>query len=213
MKKIGLLMLVCFCISLIAFAQENKNTNESSFADYKIRLNFEYGAYKVKQPGPDTHFKSYSFGGKTYLKKLSSKHPVFLESGLYLQYYSDDYCNEYDYEYIISMFSFKVPVNVVYEVPTSNIDVAVYGGLSLRTNVWGEIKDERSDKYDLFDYNEHKGNIEYSEFERLQVGCQIGLHAIFRKKIIIGAETGFDFNDICKNTKLISAILNVGFCF
>lgn len=146
MKKFRLMLILCLSMlfatsyAQMAVKKGEKHSTGYSRDDKKLELSIGAASYIVSQPGEDTQWTSLSFGARGYLKEFDSQLPLFLEGGLFLSYFYDDY--EYeddrDYDHTLSMLSFTAPMNLVYEIPSSkSLEFAPYVGMSLRANVWG----------------------------------------------------------------------------
>lgn len=184
-------------------------------------------------------FNGFSLGfSKAVL--LTSKIPLFVETGLAGQYSCKSETNEHSYceeSTKFSMLSLKVPVNIMYkfDIPNSTVSLIPFAGVTLRGNVWGKMKweeydydwDERDDySSSLFDNDDmqylvgyHLLDDEYNyrdidfAWKRIQIGWQIGLKTIIAEKFIVGASYGTDFNKTAPNYKINTGTILLGYSF
>ena len=153
--------------------------------------------------------------------------PLFLEAGLGLQYsfckldtgeyyyYEDD-----DEEVKFSMFSVKVPVNLIYkfDLPNSTVSLMPHAGVNLRYNLSAKMKYDYDDGYysdsediDLFDKKDMGSD--KATWNRFQLGWQIGLKARFGENFLVGVSYGSDFSEIAKKTKIGTTTISLGYAF
>lgn len=132
----------------------------------------------------------------------------------YGDYDEDDY-EDYEDGYgssfgDITLWSVKVPVNLLYNyvIPNSNISLAPFVGATLRYNVSGTIKAGNKD-VDLFD----KKDMGEVCWERLQFGWQIGVKARFGQNYMAGISYGNDFSEITKKAKFQTISIALGYTF
>lgn len=139
---------------------------------------------------------------------LSSSLPLYLETGVAGQYTFKGY-DDYEETDGIKVFSFKVPVNLIYDwvIPNSTVELMPSVGLSLRGNVWGEGNDG-DDNWNLFSKDDM-----YNPYKRVQLGWQIGLRVRFGGAFIIGGSYGADFMEISKKYKLRTGTIMLGYTF
>lgn len=145
--------------------------------------------------------------------------PLFVEAGLGLMYVSKSDFSDVD-DLNFSMFSAKIPVNLMYafQLPNSNISIIPFAGVSLRGNISGKFtyKGEKKDKdYDVFDKKdmEELGYSDGKAWGRLQVGWQIGLKARFNDSFLLGLSYGSDMSEIAKKVTISTTSITVGYCF
>ena len=220
-----ILLLCCLCtagasaqvteIKSISTLKENEVANETfaPSSDWAYLL-VDYSLNVVNQPGKNTTFNSYSFGLRKCLKRLGDKLPLYAESGLDMQLFFDDYYYEDNYNeiaYSLMMFSFKLPLNIVYEHRMGSVALYPYAGFSFRANLWGELELPSGEMYDLFEDTDNY-KVEYRAFERFQFGSQVGVRLAW-KNFNAALEAGMDFNELCEATKLFSVTLAAGFSF
>ena len=154
----------------------------------------------------DGHSESFSGFAVNYTNAISvtQSAPVFLEWGLGAQYSRWSEGDE-----TIHYASVKVPLNVIYDfaIPSTNINLDPYVGLKFRVNAWGELKDDYYDEsWNLFDKDE-------GDWNRFQIGMQFGVKARFNNKFFLGVGYGFDFSEICDDTKVNEVSLSLGLVF
>ena len=224
--KTIILLICCLCsveasaqvteIKSISTLKENEVANEqfAPSSDWAYLL-VDYSLNVVNQPGKNTTFNSYSFGLRKCLKRLGDKQPLYAESGLHMQVFYDDYYYEGNYNdeiaYSLMMFSFKLPLNIVYEHKRGSVALYPYAGLSFRANLWGELEFPSGEMYDLFkDTDNYK--VEYRAFERFQFGSQVGIR-VASKNLTAALEVGMDLNELCERTNLFSITLAAGVSF
>ena len=220
-----ILLLCCLCtagasaqvteIKSISTLKENEVANETfaPSSDWAY-LFVDYSLNVINQPGENTSLDSFSFGLRKSLKRLGDKLPLYAESGLQMQIFFDDYYYEDNYNekaYSLMMFSFKLPLNIVYEHRMGSVALYPYAGFSFRANLWGELELPSGEKYDLFEDTDNY-KVEYRAFERFQFGSQVGVRLAW-KNFNAALEAGMDFNEWCEATKLFSVTLAAGFSF
>lgn len=160
--------------------------------------------------------------GYSHAFSMSKSTPIYIEAGLGLQYTygSENIGSDYDddaYSTKTSLFSAKVPVNIMYnwQINNSNIAITPYVGLTFRCNIVGKLKEhylfvsDEDEDFNLFDEDDMGG---YS-WKRFQIGWQIGVNARFNNQFLIGVSYGTDFSEICKSTKLKTTSITLGYCF
>ena len=215
MKLLKFALLLClsmmFATSHAQMAVKKSDAGRAAnlSGDKKFELSIGYNDYIVSQPGDDSHWASSSFGGRVRIKELDCSLPLSLESGLFLYYFKDKYKLESDDDYYNSMemFSFGVPLNLVYKIPTSSdFFVTPYAGLSARVNIWAEMELKNGKKIDLF--NNQYG----SSFKTMQLGGQIGVCVGF-KRLVVRAEIHTDFGEICDETRMWGVGTSIGYRF
>ena len=213
-------VIVLLTICATSFAQFTNSTSSSSTSSDTE----EWSTFWVEwnpstfspDKGDDQSFTGLSLG---YSKAFSiaQNTPLFIEGGLGLQYsfYSEDMEGYYDdYTMKLSMFSIKVPVNLVYKfnIPNSNIALCPFAGVNLRFNVSGKLKNEYEDDDDE-DFNVFDDDDMDDTWKRFQIGWQIGAKVMFNKSFTLGVSYGTDFSEICKKTKIKTTSVALGLCF
>ena len=203
-------MLFAASYAQVAVKESDKRKAADVSDDKKFELAIGYNDYVFSQPGEDTHWASYSLGGRGKIKEFDCSLPLSLEAGLFMYYFTENYnvegYNDFD-DHSLSMFSLGVPANLVYEIPSSSdVLVAPYVGLSARFNLWAEMELKDGEKVDLFN-NKYGGN-----FETVQIGGQIGVRFAVRR-VVIRAEIHTDFSNIGEKTKLWGVGTSIGYRF
>lgn len=160
--------------------------------------------------------------------------PLFLEAGLGVQYttYSpDDDDDDYyysrknasydDYYYgdddddddpQFTMFSMKVPLNLLYkfDLPNGTVSLMPFVGAVARYNLTAKMSVGKHD-IDYFDKKDMGG--EKYTWKRFQLGWQLGIKARFGENFIAGVSYGNDFSEICKKGKVSTTTLSIGYTF
>ncbi len=212
MKKLkfsllGILFLMPFCL----MAQENRNWNTL----YLQLNNLEFQDSGSQNGGSIGYNKAFS---------LSPKTPLFLESGLGLQYCYDSASleiNEFQSKIKFHLLSLKAPINLVYRIsfPNGKIHLLPFAGFTLRGNLIakakikakvGNMKEEES--INLFN-DPANSEIEYNQFKRFQIGWNVGLNAEIGKHFVVGLSYGKDFNEIATEVKVATTSLTLGYRF
>jgi hypothetical protein len=141
---------------------------------------------------------------------LTQSIPLFLEWGIGGQwsFWSDE---SGKYEQKINFISAKIPLNLIYDyaIPNSTIHLDPFVGVKFRGNIWGQLKEEykgESETYNLFDSDE-------GDWNRFQVGMQLGLKVRFDRSFFLGVGYGFDFSEIAKKTKINEFKIMAGLVF
>ena len=183
--------------------------------------------YDVKN-ADNQSFTGLSVGYSQAFNVLPSK-PLFVEAGLGLQYsfYKEDlgdgydyYYDDYDAEQKFSMFSFKIPVNLLYkfDIPNSTVSLMPHAGINLRYNLSAKMKytyedyyDDESAEVDLFDKKDMGSD--KATWNRFQLGWQIGVKARFGQSFLVGVSYGSDFSEIAKKTKISTTTISLGYAF
>jgi len=170
----------------------------------------------------DVSLSGFSFGYSQAFSVASGK-PLFLEAGLGVQYsFTSDFMDIDDANF--SMFSLKIPVNLIYsfQIPNSAVSINPFVGLNLRYNVLGKITNDEDDDddLDLFDKDEMGGSS--NTFKRFQAGWHIGVKARFGESFMAGVSYGSDFSNIWEpkisgdkqgKAGISTTTLTIGFCF
>lgn len=202
--------------------------NADGWSTFWLEYNPSKFKYDVKN-ADDQSFTGLSVGYSQAFNVLPGK-PLFLEAGLGLQYsfYSesgdsdDDYYYDYDSdtEVKFSMFSVKVPVNLLYkfDIPNSSVALMPYAGINLRYNLSAKVKAtyddgyyEESEEADLFDKKDMGSD--KATWNRFQLGWNIGVKARFGSSFLVGLAYGNDFSEIAKKTKIGTTTISVGYVF
>lgn len=183
---------------------------------------------------------------------LTPSMPIFVEAGLGVQYsfkkedkledYADQFgLNEDELSLLMnpevkfSMFSAKIPVNLMYafQIPNSSIMIAPYVGVTGRFNISGTntmkyniTEDFREFMKDYYGYSSKQIDEAYGDkdsnlfdkkdmgsdkatWKRFQLGWQIGLKARFNNTFLVGVSYGTDFSQICEASKIKVATTSI----
>lgn len=209
MKSIKLLVAaVMLAVGTSASAQFTNTSNGGSSTvantDGWSTFYVQYNPISLDIDGEEEDFTGFTIGmNKAF--SISNSSPLFLETGVGLQYATYD---ENDLK--INLFSAKVPLNFIYnwQLPNSSISIAPYAGAMLRFNISGKAEYDDED-LDLFDEDEMYGD----EWKRFQIGWQIGVNARFNDKFLVGVSYGGDFSEIAEETKVKTTSITLGYCF
>ncbi len=160
----------------------------------------KYGSNKI--------FTGFS-AGYNHATSISSTIPLFVEAGVGVQYsrYSDGDT------FYISALSAKVPVELLYawQLPNSSVTLIPHAGLNFRFNIWGHLSDSSCGEHLNPFLKDDMGR--NGVWKRFQAGWQIGVKARFNKRFMIGASYGTDFSEICKETKIVTGTVTLGYTF
>lgn len=222
-------------------SNSNSNGNSGTPEDWNT-IWVEWNPSSIK---PD-HGDSQSFTGLSlgysHAFGVSSSIPLFVEPGVGVQYsfHSEDVTEEEgfeDYTDIIeiknkfSMFSVKVPVNLIYnwQIPNSSISLMPFVGINMRYNLSGKQKYDWSldSDYDIEEVNEvleeyygddldlfdKKDMGKDDVWNRFQIGWHAGVKARFGKNLMVGFSYGTDFSEICEKAKIGTGTISVGYTF
>lgn len=181
-------------------------------------------SFKIDEKNADDQsFTGLSIGYSQAFNIVQSM-PLFIEAGLGVQYsfYSEDlgdyYSTDEDIKQKFSMFSAKIPVNLIYkfDLPNSSVSLMPFVGANLRYNLSAKMKWELDSYYtdesadvDLFD-DKDMGK---ETWKRMQLGWEIGLKARLGNSFLVGLSYGGDMSEIAKKTKVGGANITVGFTF
>lgn len=209
LKKIVVAALLAVSASASAqFTNSSSSSASSTSTEGWNTFGFEY----LPSSFSPKHGDSQSFTGLaityTNANSLTKTIPLFFEWGIGAQYshYSK---NDFSINYV----SLKVPLNLVYdyEIPGTSINLDPFIGLKLRGNVWGEGTEDDDyygddNSYDLFDKDE-------GDWNRFQIGWNIGLKARFNNKFFVGLSYGSDFSEMADDMKINEASISLGLVF
>ena len=179
-------------------------------------ISFEYAPGNFTYDYEDAKDQSFTGLSLSYTHgfAVSKSAPIFIETGLGVQYsfYKEDF--EDDESEKLNMFSLKVPVSFGYQFDLADgkIALAPYAGIDLRYNLSGKRKYEGDDwsyKADLFDKDEMDGD----EWKRFQIGWHIGAKCTFSQKYTVGIAYGADFSEIAKKAKTNAFRISAGIRF
>lgn len=132
-----------------------------------------------------------------------------------------------------SVLSAKVPVSLAYcwNIPNSRVSLVPFAGVDFRFNLMGKLKkqfevgsefdgDEKEEyeeetdtpaDQNLFDKDD-MGDKD-ATWKRFQMGWHIGLNARFNQSFLLGVSYGSDFTELCKDTKIKTTSITLGYCF
>lgn len=179
-------------------------------------ISFEYAPGNFTYDYEDAKDQSFTGLSLSYTHgfAVSKSAPIFIETGLGVQYsfYKEDF--EDDESAKLNIFSLKVPVSFGYQFDLADgkIALAPYAGIDLRYNLSGKLKYESDDwsyKADLFDKDEMDGD----EWKRFQIGWHIGAKCTFSQKYTVGIAYGADFSEIAKKAKTNAFRISAGIRF
>lgn len=247
MKRIKFFAVAaCLAISSGAYAQfTNTSSNTSSASvttDGWSSIWVEYNPVKIKidsKEADDESATGLSFGYSQAFP-ITQSMPLLLELGLGLQYtfntndddviiyyYDDDgdivdYEKPDDAELKTTLFSAKIPVNLIYafQIPNSSVKLLPFVGANLRYNISGKRKysfegDEEWDddelEMDVFDKKDMGSS--KATWKRFQLGWNIGVKAQFGKNFLVGLSYGNDFSELAKKTKMQTTSITLGYTF
>lgn len=146
--------------------------------------------------------------------------PLFIEAGISGQvgFYTNDDLSNWDYKY--SLFSAKVPVNLVYKWTISNnIAILPYIGVIGKYHIVGNMKkeytgsgtyvgDDDGKSYDLFDKKDM--GEKNKTWKRFQLGYQLGINVMFNKTWHLGLSYSKDFSEVVKKAKFGTISVTIG---
>ena len=153
--------------------------------------------------------------GCTKAFSISNKMPLFIETGLNaiwtfgeLSKYEDSYYS-YSYSSSVSLFSVKVPINLVYKFDLNEkVSIMPFAGVYCTGNISGTLTvEEDGVEYDFDMFDEDEGDC-----KRFQFGLNLGAKCKFNK-ITLGVGYGFDLNEIDEDCKVNTLNFSVGYCF
>ena len=206
MKKLFMIALAAV-FSLGASAQlVSSNTITHTKGNGYNRLSVSYDSWSKFEKG----FDGASGVSAAWTKgiSVSQSAPLFIETGLGLNYAWGEILDEID----LSWLSLTVPINLTYkyEIPNSGITIAPYAGLFLRGNIIGNLSsDYLNDDINLFDDYSDGG----AEASRFSWGWNIGVGVEF-SKLYVGVNYSNDFNEFIEDAdKLSKFSATVGFNF
>lgn len=235
MKKFKTILLVAFLTaSANSFAQfSNSSSKNSSSSD---GWNTIWVQWNPSQFSPDKG-DSQSFTGLSlgfsHAFPVSNSIPLLVEAGVGLQYsffkedldefddYDSDY-SDYSVEQKVNMFSAKIPVHIMYDwqIPNSSVSIIPFAGLNMRFNFSGKEKIEYSkylkDYYEMEDEDVNlfdKKEMDGDQWNRFQIGWELGVKAKFNNKFLVGVSYGQDFSEIAEKTKIHTTSITLGYCF
>lgn len=180
-------------------------------------ISFEYAPSNFTYDNDDADDQSFTGLSLSWTHgfAVSKSAPIFIETGLGVQYsfYKEDF--EDDESAKLNIFSLKVPVSFGYQFDLADGKVALapYAGIDLRYNLSGKMKIEGDidDDIDLFDKKEMD---DWGEaWKRFQIGWHIGAKCTFSQKYTLGIAYGADFSEISKKAKINAFRISAGIRF
>lgn len=237
MKK-ALISLIVALTGIQGYAQSvlSGSTSNSDMNGWSCAwVEWSPSTFKVDQKGADDQSFTGLSAGYSKAFSVTPTNPVFIEVGIGLQYsfYEDNFMVEemtYDGDTYsrsakrsLDLWSFKVPVNLLYkyDMPNSSVSIMPFAGINLRYNFIGTMHDNSIYERDangfliyernLFDSGEMGGS--NATWNRFQLGWNIGVKAHFAKHIMAGLTYGNDLSEIAKKTKISTTAISVGYVF
>ena len=246
MKKIKLFAvatMLVFCSGAYAqFTNTSSSTSSTSVnSDGWSTIWVEYNSVGIKYDTKGTDDESatgLSFGYSQAFP-ITQSTPLFLELGLGVQYSFNTNDNLYLYSYDedgdikdykkldnaelkTTLFSAKIPVNLIYayQIPNSSVKIMPFIGANLRYNLSGKQKysfdgdedvDEEKLEKDVFDKKDMGSS--KATWNRFQLGWNIGVKARFGENFLVGLSYGNDFSELAKKTKMQTTSITFGYTF
>lgn len=206
MKRLRVFALVAFAVvSMAASAQEPFGT-----------LYLQYNPCEVKA---DNGYQSLRFStafsvGYTYSTPLFSI-PLYLEFGAGAQWF---YKSEDNVDNILNvrnnLFSFKVPVNLMFSIDVSdNFSIQPYGGFYGRYNAIGRTKITQRDYEKQKDIEYTEDWFSYYDYKRFQFGWVAGCKFRICETVAIGAGYFMDLTKLGDHTHIEGFDLTLGYTF
>lgn len=248
MKKIkffavATLMAICSSASAqFTSSLSSRSSSTSVDTDGWSSIWVEYNPVSIKydSKGVDDESATGLSLGYSQTFPITKGTPLFLELGLGLQYtfntndddiyifeYDDD-GNIMDYEKVddgelkTTLFSAKVPVNLLYafQIPNSSVRIMPFVGANLRYNLSGKRKysfegdedwDDDDLEMDVFDKKDMGSS--KATWKRFQLGWNIGVKARLGENFLVGLSYGNDFSELAKKTKMQTTSISIGYTF
>ena len=220
MKKIKLFMAVALLAVCGTASAQFSNTSKSGGSGTGVTdwnaISFEFAPSNFTYDYDDADDQSFTGLSLSWTHgfAVSKSAPIFIETGLGVQYsfFKEDL--EDDESVKFNMFSLKVPVSFGYQFDLADgkIALAPYAGIDLRYNLSGKVKyegDDWSSKLDVFDKDDMDGD----EWKRFQIGWHIGAKCTFSQKYTLGIAYGADFSEIAKKAKTNAFRISAGIRF
>lgn len=247
MKRIKFFAVAAMlAISSGAYAQFTNTSSSSSSTSVNTdgwsTIWVEYNPVKIKfdAKGVDDESATGLSFGYSQAFSITQGTPLFLELGLGVQYTfntndDDIYIYEYDddgdivdYEKVddgelkTTLFSAKIPVNLIYafQIPNSSVRIMPFVGANLRYNLSGKRKysfdgdedwDDDDLEFDVFDKKDMGSS--KATWNRFQLGWNIGVKARFGENFLVGLSYGNDFSELAKKTKIQTTSITLGYTF
>ena len=112
-----------------------------------------------------------------------------------------------------SMFSLKLPVNLLYELELKDgLSIIPYVGIYARGNIVGELNAD-DDWYGTVNVFSESEVGEENVFKRFQVGAHAGINLRIAKRFDVGVSYNQDFNEITKDVKTRSLNVSLSYYF
>lgn len=178
----------------------SSGSSESGWSDVWV----EYNPISIKPEDGDAQSLTGFSAGFGHAFSLTQDAPILLEVGIGVQYasYSKKIAGE---KAEMSIWSGKVPVNLLYNFPLNNtsISIAPFVGMQFRYNFSGPIK-YAGESADLF---------EDADWKRFQLGWHIGAKVLYNQKFMAGFSYGSDLSEIVDGGKAQTTSIMIGFMF
>lgn len=193
--------------------EEKDSTEKPKHTEWKNLLYIQYSPTQYTFPGcsPHLHFQEVSIGWARSIQ-IADSIPLFIEAGADVKYsYSAGDAIHNNSKY--NLLTFRIPVNLTYKFylsKTRNIALAPQAGVHFRAIAIGKEKQVDDQKYNLFNKN-HENNTG-AEWERCQLGWQVGLR-LQLERFFIGVNYSRDFPDKSKKPHIHESGVTVGMCF
>ena len=160
----------------------------------------------------DGTYNGFSFGYNMDFR-LTDAIPLFLETGIAGQISLSEIDFPLGGKADFTMLSAKIPLGVsyVFDIPNTPISIIPNAGFDFRINALAQLDFDGAGDIDLFDKEDMLGSD--NTWDRFQVGAHIGANVRFWKKLLLGVNYQFDFNEIGPDTSLGQVNLTVGLCF
>ncbi len=176
-------------------------------------------SYNIDISGLDDESLSGFSAGYLQAFPISSGTPLFIETGLGVQYtFKNDFSDNDDLNF--NMFSLKAPVSLAYAFHLNNSQVSIipFAGATLRFNISGKFTYDNGKKdydWDVFDKNDMDDMdlLDGKAWNRFQLGWQIGVKARIGDSFLIGASYGKDFSEIAKKVTVSTTAITLGYTF
>ena len=224
---------IALLVSSVSFAQFSNNSNQYSATTgatdgwSTLWVEWNPSTFKSDQRylkrilDGSQSFTGISAGYSHALNVLSGT-PLFVETGVGFQYSFCTYIADEDYygyddeeEFKLSMFSVKVPLNLLYKLnqPNSSVSLLPFAGLYARYNIFGKAidKNKNDEDYDLFDIDDEFWT--KKEGKRFQMGWSVGLKALLGQKILLGVSYCSDISECSKDSNISNASITLGYTF
>lgn len=140
--------------------------------------------------------------------------PLYFDYSFGMQFtfatYENKYSSKYDIDYFL--FSYKMPLGLSYmiSIPNTPIDIIPNSGIDLRLNIVGTAKQD-GETSNLFSKDDMGGKD--NTWNMFQAGMHVGCDVRFWKKLLLGFQYQFDFNEIATDSKCEQVNLRLGVCF